>query len=106
MNVFELNLVASPVAGLVGGLIAAKEIAAASSAVAGGIGLGVGVGLYFGTFAFCLVAGKITGAATPREWKSLRWLASTTSLLILLPMLVLPILSAITAHWIVGWIYR
>ena len=106
MNIFELNLIASPIGGLVGGLTATKEIAGASSVVAGAIGLVVGVGLYFGTLAFVLVAGEIVGVAKPGEGKRLRWLCSITSLLVLLPMLVLPILSGITAHWIVGGLYR
>jgi hypothetical protein len=104
MNIFELDLVASPAGGLAGALMATKECTAASQVLAGVIGLGVGIALYFGTFGFVMLAAQITGILRPRRIETPCWGTSVVGLLVLLPMIVLPLISLAAAHWVAGCI--
>jgi hypothetical protein len=105
MNIFELSCMASPVGGLVGGLTAAKQTPAANSVVAGGIGLGVGIALCVASLCSVPLALAIAGLMKPLERKNLSWVSSTVQLILILPTLILPILSGMTAYWLVGCIY-
>lgn len=106
MNVFEFNILASPVGGLVGGLNAAKGLSATDAVLAGGVGVGVGVGLYFGLFGLGWLVLRIAGLDKARDKKTIGRAGVVMGLIVLLPMLVLPILSGFTAHWLINVAYR
>jgi hypothetical protein len=106
MNIFELNVVASPVGGLVGGLSAAKGMSGVSTALAIGAGVVVGVGLYFGVLGAGWVTAKIAGVEKPTNRKSLDKAGTILSIVVLLPMLVMPFISAWTAHLLVEALFR
>ena len=106
MNIFELNIVASPLGGILGGLAAAKGMSGSLTAFAAVTGLVVGVVLYFGLFGAGWLAAKIAGVEKSQNDNDLDKAGLIFCIVVMIPMLVLPIISAWTAHLLVGFLIK
>ena len=92
MNIFELNVIATPLAGAIGAMTAAKGQSAWTSGVCTLLGLLAGIGIYVGYIGIMTLAGRAAGRnpdGTPNVDR-----ASPVLSLLLIPLIVLPIVTA------------
>jgi hypothetical protein len=102
MNIFELNVLASPIGGIVGGIAAAKGLSSTWVAIAGIIGFGVGAVLYPMVFLVTMGLAKMTVDLSRPPAKQI----DVLELVLILPIIGMPFISAWMAHWIVGLVLR
>lgn len=97
MNLFELNVLASPVGGLIGGVVASADRSAAFKIGAAVGGIVIGVALYFGIIGLAVLVEKIANRGMAQNNKRLDRAGAIFGIIVLLPMMILPILSGIVA---------
>lgn len=105
MNIFELNIIATPVLGIAGGLTAVNGMSGGTMVAAGGLGFGVGIGLYFGVTGLGALVMKTTGVGQAENSGKPSRVEAIAGWVIILLMLALPYLSMVTARWLVGVIF-
>jgi hypothetical protein len=98
MNIFELNILASPVGGLLGGIAACRDQGAAKLAVSAVGGAAIGIGLYFGLVGLGVLVEKIANRGLPQSEKKLDRAGFIFGVVVLFPMIALPFLSAFIAN--------
>jgi len=98
MNLFELNILASPVGGLIGAIAASRDHGVAQNAVAAVGGIIIGIGLYFGLVGFGILVEKIANRGIPQSERRLDRAGVILGIVVLLPMVALPFLSAFIAN--------
>lgn len=107
MNLVDLNVLASPVGGIVGGVAAAREIPGANQLLAGMAGLGVGAVLYAAVFGLGWSAWRVWEWSKKRKGqRGLDQRGMAMGVGVLLIMLILPFVSAGMAHWLVPLVFR
>lgn len=106
MNIFELNVFASPVCGLIGGLAATKGMTVIPKILAGSLGVAVGVGLYVGVIGMGWLVAKVAGVEKPKNSRELEKTGTIMGIFVLLPMLGLPFLSAWAANALAANIFK
>jgi hypothetical protein len=98
MNIFELNILASPVGGLIGGIAACRDHGAAQIALAAVGGIAIGIGLYFGIIGLGVLVEKLANRGMPQNEKRLDRAGFIFGVVVLFPMMALPFLSAFIAN--------
>ncbi len=96
MNIFELNVIATPLAGAIGAMTATKGQSSWTSVVCTVLGLLAGIAIYFGYMGLMALAGKAAGK-NPDGTQNLDRAGPILSLL-LIPMIVMPIVTAWGVH--------
>ena len=99
MNLFELNMLASPTGGLLGGIAASRDLGAAQIATAGFGGAAIGVGLYFGIVWLGVLIESIANRGMPQGARRLDRAGVILGVIVLIPMMGLPLISAFVAHF-------
>ncbi len=98
MSIFELNKIATPIAGIIGGVKAVPHAGGWTSVGAGALGLVIGVACVFLSAGLAILSEKINESSKLENVNPV--VKTIFGLLCFLPMICLPLISGYGSYWI------